>query len=180
MRFIFIFFIFFNIIFAENPNNMSLIELYKKNYYTYICMNRWKFIKMYLRKNEKILSLVAYACLKKNYITPALDLSKEMRFTKIGRNNGLYINELFMMKLLIIRYITDNYDLSTISLPEIKDNLLAKIFYLIKKQKPKVKNNILKLLENNNSYIVTYNKDTNEIIIKIFLNNNLVKKVRYW
>ena len=180
MRFIFIFFIFFNIIFAENPNNMSLIELYKKNYYTYICMNRWKFIKMYLRKNEKILSLVAYACLKKNYITPALDLSKEMRFTKIGRNNGLYINELFMMKLLIIRYITDNYDLSTISLPEIKDNLLAKIFYIIKKQKPKVKNNILKLLENNNSYIVTYNKDTNEIIIKIFLNNNLVKKVRYW
>jgi len=180
MRYILIFFIFFSIIFAENQNNMSLIELYKKNYYKYICMNRWKFIKMYLRKDEKILSLVAYACLKINYITPALDLSKEMRFTKIGRNNGLYIDELFTIKLLIIRYIVDNYDLSAISLPEIRDNFLARIFYLIKKQKPKVKNNMLKLFEDNKSYIVTYNKDTNEIIIKIYLNNNLLKKVRYW
>ena len=180
MRFILILFIFFNIIFAENPNNMSLIELYKKNYYTYICMNRWKFINLYLRKDEKLLSLVAFSCLKKNYLTPALDLAKVMRFTKVGRNNALYINELFMMKLLIIRYLADNFNFSSISIPKIEDNLLAKIFYLIKKQNPKILDNSVVLKDKDNTYKVEYNMDTNELLIEIYKNKNLIKKVRYW
>ena len=103
MRILLIFSFFFTFVLAADKlENKNLIELFKGKYYTYICMHRWIFINKYERKNEKLLSLVAYACLKKNFLTPALDLSKVLRVTKIGRTNATYINTLFLIKLYLM------------------------------------------------------------------------------
>ncbi|EDM24371.1 hypothetical protein [Caminibacter mediatlanticus] len=175
MRFSLFLIIFFNTLFASN-----LLDLFNQKKFKYICMHRWKYINLYEKKNEKLLSLVGYSCLKINYLTPALDLSKVLRYTKAGRVNAMYINELFMIKLLLIRYLEDNYDISVIKLPFIDDNILAKVFYLIQKQKPKIKNGIVEIKDSNKIYKVLFDKKTNELIIETFNNDILEKKVRFW
>jgi hypothetical protein len=181
MRILLIFSLFFTFIFAsENLENKNLLELFKGKYYTYICMHRWIYINKYERKNEKLLSLVAYACLKKNFLTPALDLSKVLRLTQIGRTNATYINTLFLIKLLTIRYIKDNYNISEIKIPKIEDNLLAKVFYLAQQQHPKVENNSFIVKDNDYTYNVFFKEDINNIIIDIFQNGKFIKKVKFW
>jgi hypothetical protein len=165
---------------ADNLEKKSLIYLFKHNYYTYICMNRWEYINKYVKKREDLLSLVAYACLKKNYLTPALDLSKVLRMTKSGRINAMYINTLFLIKLLIIRYIEDGYNISKIKIPYVEGNDLAKVFYLIQKQKPKVKNNSFEVKSGNITYNVVFDPDINNIIINIYKNGKFIKREKFW
>ena len=62
-------------------NSLSLLELYKKKQYLYICHKRWKYINKY-SNNEELLFLVASSCLKNGYIIPALDVSKVLKKTK--------------------------------------------------------------------------------------------------
>ncbi len=181
MRILFIFSLFFSLLFsADKLENKNLLELFKGKYYSYICLHRWIYINKYERKNEKLLSLVAYACLKKNYLTPALDLSKILRLTKIGRTNATYINTLYLIKLLTIRYIKDNYNISEIKIPKIEDNMLAKAFYLAQQQKPEVKNNTFIVKDNDYSYHVLFKEEINNIIIDLYQNGKFIKKVKFW
>jgi hypothetical protein len=178
MRFLF-FLLLFNILFAADKlQNKPLTELFEKKYYTYICLHRWVYINKY--KDEKLLSLVAYACLKKHYLTPALDLAKVLRFTKIGRANATYLTTLFLIKNLIERYIKDNFAVDSFVFPKIKGSLLAKVFYLLQSQKPLVKGNTFSVKEKDNRYEVTFSEKTNTIIIKTFKNDVFFKKDRYW
>ena len=181
MRILLIFSFFFSMLFsADKLENKNLLELFKGKYYSYICLHRWIYINKYERKNEKLLSLVAYACLKKNYLTPALDLSKVLRLTKIGRTNATYINTLFLIKLLTVRYIKDNYSISEINIPKIEDNLLAKVFYLAQQQKPQVKDNSFVVKDNYYTYSVFFKEDINNIIIDLYQNGKFIKKVKFW
>ncbi len=164
----------------DSLKNVSVIELFKKQYYSYICMHRWIYINKYEKKREDILSLVAYSCLKKHFLTPALDLSKVLRMTKEGRINATYINTLFMMKLLLIQYLNNENDLLEVTLPKINNDLLAHVFYLIQKNKPKVKNYQTKVTDGEKNYIITYKPYINNIIIDIYQNGKLIKKEKYW
>ncbi|MEO1958673.1 MAG: hypothetical protein ABGX23_03885 [Nautiliaceae bacterium] len=165
-------------LFALNPNKMNLIELYKRHYYTYICVNRWKFIKKY--KDEDLLSLVAASCVKKHMITPGIDVAKVLRFTKIGRNNANYLSTLFLIKHYIISYIKDGFDLKNVNLPLIKGDLIGKIFILLKAQKPKVKDNSFVVVDGSLEYKVVVNLKRNLLYVYILNNGNLIKKDRYW
>ncbi|GAB6045188.1 hypothetical protein JCM11957_07860 [Caminibacter profundus] len=182
MRIIAIFLLFFaSFLYSEdNLKNKTLIELFKGKYYSYICLHRWIYINKYQKKNEKFLSLVAYACLKKNYLTPALDLAKVLRITKSGRINATYINTLFLIKLLLERYIKDNYKIEKIKIPLIEDNLLAKVFYMAQIQKPQVSDNTFEVSDNKYTYKVTFKEDVNNIVIKVYKNNKFIKKVKFW
>jgi hypothetical protein len=172
--------ILFSMLFSKGLEDKSLIELFKGNYYSYICLHRWVYINKYQKKNEKLLSLVAYSCLKKNYLTPALDLSKVLRVTKTGRINATYINTLYLMKLLLIQYIKDGYDISDLVLPKVEGNLLAKVFYLTQQQKPKVLDNSFSVKENDKTYKVTFKEDINNIFIEIYKDGKLIKKEKFW
>jgi hypothetical protein len=144
-------------------------------------MHRWIYINKYEKKDEKLLSLVAYSCLKKHYLTPALDLAKVLRVTKIGRTNATYINTLFLIKLLTERYIKDDYPIQDINIPKIEDSLLAKVFYLAQKQKPKIINgSYFEVTDNGLKYRVIFSQDINNIIIKTFKNSQMIKKDKYW
>ena len=165
---------------ADNFQNKSIIYLFKNHYYSYLCLNRWRYINKYVGKREDLLSIVAYACLKKHYLTYALDLAKNLRYTKEGRENSTYIISLFAIKNFLMRYIMDDFDISIIRIPNIESDDLGKIFLLTKKEKPKVNNNRYILKYKNENIEVSYNIKANEILIKYFKNNELVKKEKYW
>ena len=172
-------FCFFMFLYAKDYKDMSLVELFKNKYYTYICMHRWVYIDKY-QKSEDLLSLVAYSCLKKHYLTPALDLSKTLRFTKEGRINGIYINTLYLMKLLLISYINNEKELLKVKLPKIPNETLAEVFYLVKKQKPPVSGDSFEVKDANTTYEVKYSAKENTLTIDLYENGKKLKKEKYW
>jgi len=166
--------------YANNLYNKSIPYLFKHHYYTYLCLHRWKYINEYVGKREDLLSIVAYACLKKHYLTYALDVARNLRYTKEGRINSTYIITLFFIKNLLMRYIEDNFNISYINIPNIKSDVLGQVFILTKKLKPKVSNNQYALKIKNKKIVVKYDLKYNEIIIDYFNNKKLIKKDIYW
>jgi len=181
MRIFIITFLFFKLLFSDSLQNESLITLFKKNYFTYICQNRWRYINKYLGKREDLLSIVAFSCLKKHKLTLALDVAKALRFTKLGRINSSYIVSLFAIKSYLIRYIEDNFDVKSIKLPIIRGDDLGKVFLIVQKTLPKVKDNKFFVKLGSNLVEVDYSIKTNEIALKFFdKSNNLIRKEIYW
>jgi len=170
----------FMVLWAQNPKNMSLVELFKNGYYSYICTHRWEYINRYHNKREDLLSLVAYACLKKHRLTPALDLAKTLRMTKEGRVNATYIDTLFMMKQLLIQYLNGEKVTKDVKLPLIKNDLLAKVFYLVQIQQPEVTNQTLEVTDRGYRYVVKYLPKINNIEIKTYKDGKLISKDVYW
>ena len=182
MKKIWVFFVFFNFIFASQNNykNMSLIELFNNKYYSYICDNRWNFINKYNNKREDLLSLVAYACLKKRYLTPALDLAKVLKVTKEGRKNATYIVTLFLMKKLIMQIINDDLQIGEVKLPTIKDNSLGKAFCLIEKGNFKKKDNTLEIVISKDTIYKVWISRNNNVVVDTIYNGILKKREYYW
>jgi len=179
MRNVFFLFLFVSL-YSLDLSTKSLAFLFKHSYYSYICKNRWKYINKYVKKREDLLSIVAYACIKKRYITYALDLAKNLRFTKLGRNNANYIATLFNIKTLLRRYIMDGISLEGIEFPYVADNDLGKVFFLLKQQQPEVKNHKVVVKDKNENIVISYNVEKDEILLEFFRDNNLYKKEKYW
>jgi len=181
MKNILIIVLFANLLFSfdNNLKNMSLLELVHNKYYSYVCEQRWSYINKFNNKREDLLSLVAYACLKKRYLTPALDLAKVLKTTKEGRKNATYIVTLFLMKKLIIQIINDDLQTGNIKLPIIMDNDLGKVFFYIQTGKYKKENGKLIIKEKNSTYKVAVSKNGN-VVIDIMVNGILQKRENYW
>jgi len=181
MRKIFVFLVFITSLFSANEylKNMSLVQLFNKQYYTYICNNRWRYINKYDGKREDLLSLVAYSCLKKRYLTPALDLAKVLKVTKEGRRNATYIVTLFLMKKLIMQVINDRMKIGDIKLPTIKDNTLGIVFYNIEQGNYVFEGNKMVIESDGVKYAVGISKDHN-IVITTYKNGSLLKREYYW
>ena len=179
MRILLIFFLIINL-YASSLKNKDILSLFKDKYYHYICIHRWEYINKYLGKREDLLSIVAYACLKNHSLTYALDLAKALRFTKEGRANSTYIVSLFAIKNYIVRYIEDGFDLNSIEIPSITSDDLGKIFNLIKKEKPIVKNGSFFVNLDEFNVKVGYNVKKNYIILEFYKDNKLIKKEVYW
>jgi len=170
-----------NIVFAagQNLKDMTLLELFNHKYYTYICDKRWKYINKYNNKREDLLSLVAYACLKKRYLTPALDLAKVLKTTKEGRKNATYIVTLFLMKKFIIQMVEDDLNIGNIKLPQITDNTMGVVFHYLEKGDYKKEKKALVLNIGDKTYKITVSK-TNDVVIETYINNVLKSREYYW
>ena len=164
----------------KSLKNVSVVDLFKQKEYKYICDHRWHYINKYELKREDILSLVAYSCLKVHFLTPALDLAKVLRITKEGRINATYINTLYLMKLLLIQYLYNENALLDVKLPEISNDLLAHVFYLVQKQKPAVNKLKTSVTDGNKTYEIYFKPTINDIIIDIYQNGKKIKKEMYW
>jgi hypothetical protein len=160
-------------------DDIPLISAFKKGHYSKICMNRWKYINKYLNKREDLLSLVAYSCLKKRYLTPGLDLAKVLKKTKLGRKNATYITTLFLMKKLLLEFIFDDLDIKNIKLPLIKDDILGIVFYNIQNNNF-IKENKKIIIQNNEKKLVIYPNKNYNLVIETFINNKFQKKEIYW
>jgi len=171
----------FKLLFSADNNleNKNLMELFNGHYYSYICSRRWNYINKYNNKREDLLSLVAYACLKKRFLTPALDLAKVLKVTKEGRKNATYIVTLFLMKKLLIQVLNDNIKIDYIKLPQIRDNTLGIVFGLIEKGVYEKQDSEIIIKNNDTVYKVKVSKNGN-IIIDTLKNSQLLKREYYW
>ncbi len=180
MKKLIIFILFLNI-YALDLSKQSVGYLFKNNYFSFICQQRWKYINKYLGKREDLLSLVGYSCLKEHHITSALDVAKALRFTKMGRTNANYIATLFNIKTILIRYVKDNIPLTLIKFPFVLDDDLGKVFYFVQTQKPVVNNNFFVVHTKKGEKIeVFYNIKTNNFILNFYKGSKLIKKDIYW
>ncbi len=168
-------------LFVINLFGQDIVTLFKNGQYLQICNKRWDYIEKYRYKDEKKLSLVAYSCLKNYKLIFALDLAKNMTVTKMGRNNALYITSLFLTKKLIISYLRgDNINLSAVNIPYLKDSLIGKIFRYIKLHKPAVKDYSVTFTMDGLKYKVYPFDHSTNLIIEIYKNGKLTKKVTVW
>ncbi len=180
MKKLIIFILFLNI-YAFDLSKQSVGYLFKNNYLSFICQHRWKYINNYVGKREDLLSLVGYSCLKKHQLIPALDVAKALRFTKMGRINANYIATLFNIKTILIRYVMDGISLNEISIPYVLDDDLGKVFYLVKSQKPPVKNYSFEVTTNKGKKIKGfYDTKNNNFILNFYKGSKLIKKDIYW
>jgi len=168
--------IFVTFLFSEQ---LSLPVLFKKGFYTQICNKRWVYINKYVHKREDLLSIVAYSCLKKGYLTPALDLAKVLNTTSVGRKNATYITTLFLMKKLLLEALFDNNKGKNIKLPEIKDNMLGVVFSYWASGKYRKEDNTIVINDKNKKFVISVTKYYN-LLIKMYLDNNLIKKEKFW
>jgi len=164
--------------YSSELKNMTLLQLFNNKQYSYICERRWHYINAYSEKREDLLSLVAYACLKKNNITPALDVAKVLRFTKEGRKNATYIVTLFLMKKFIIQMIEDNLDIGNINLPKINDNTLGVLFLELEKGNYERKNGSLVVNLGNKMYKLWLKKA--DLVIETYIDGTLKTREYYW
>ena len=170
----------FHLLFSLDIKTMSLIDLFNNHDYYYICNKRWFYINKFINKREDLLSLVAYSCLKKGNLVPALDIAKVLKNTKEGRKNATYIATLFLMKKLIIQVINDNLDISPIKLPIIKDYTLGKVYRLLQTNKYQQVDNKKLILKHNDFLYEVLLTERGDLLIKTFKNNNLIKKELIW
>ncbi len=164
---------------ADDLSNKTIPYLFKNHYYSYLCLNRWRYINKFVGKREDLLSIVAYSCLKKHYLVYALDLAKNLRYTKVGRINSTYIISLFTIKNFLIRYIEDGFDIKTIKIPYIEGDDLGKVFYLTEKKNPKIEHNSYKLDVNDTKINITYDIKADILILNFYKNGKLIKKEKY-
>jgi len=158
---------------------MSVSKLVKNSYYTYVCENRWKYINKY-RGNDDILSLVAYACLKKRFLIPALDVAKVLTHTKEGRKNATYISTLFLIKKLMIQILNnDDIDVRALKLPKILDNSLGMVFGMVQEGRFTRNGKNITVILNGKKYVVSLNKEFN-VVIETFVDESLIKRETYW
>jgi hypothetical protein len=155
------------------------MELFAQKKFSYICDKRWDFINRYNNKNEDLLSLVAYSCLKKRYITPALDLAKVLKITKEGRKNATYIVTLFLMKKLIIQMLNDDMPVSNLNLPKITDNDLGMVFLYIQEGRFKKESRGIVINTDKSVYKVRLTK-RNNVLIEKYRGDKLIKREYYW
>jgi hypothetical protein len=156
----------------------DLVTLFKKGAYNQICKYRWTYINRFRGSDERLLSLVAYSCLKLGQITPALDVAKNLYRTPGGRQNGVYITTLFLMKQLLLQVINDNLTLENVKLPIIKGELLGEVFQRVQKGLYQKEGNMLVI--DNGIYQVEATFDGNILIRKYDDDGNLLEKELYW
>jgi len=168
----------FLLIIVTIGSSSQLNQLYQQREFKKICRYRWKYINLYRGKNEPLLSWVAYSCLKKGNIIPALDVAKNLFQTKEGRANSVYIATLFLIKKIIYQLIKDNLMLNNIKLPIIEGDPLGEAFKLISEGKFKrISKNTISV--GNGKYLITALSNGN-LKVEIYNNGNFQKKEVYW
>jgi len=137
---------------------------YKKEFdnknFTRICKYGYNHFNS-IKNNEDILSLVGFACVKRDYFIYLPRIINQLKYTDKARENSIYFSLLFFEKKLLQSYILDGLDLSYYRLPLIKHPISIVLTNLINEN------------FNKNGNIISIEKDG--LLYKIYSNNE--KKV---
>jgi len=136
------------------------------------------------KRNEKFVSLYAFACLKSDYIDRLAVPTAVLKFSKEARANSAYFSVILMQKKLLYHALLDNYDLSSYKLPT-TDYILSKVFDLYS-QLGKHEARVFYLFEDKNDPKLTYklylSRDykVTQMVIEEFYDTIAVKRHVYW
>ena len=148
---------------------------YSQNNFTKICKYGYYHINE-IKNNEDILSLVGFACVKRDYFIYLPTIINYLKKTKKARDNSIYFSLLFIEKKLLISYVIDGMDLSYYRFPLIKHPLSIVITHIINKDFTKQDQKII--IKDNNKIYKVYKDEQNRVFIDIYENNEL--KESHW
>ena len=133
-------------------------------------------------KDEELISLIGFACMKADYINTLGLLQSKQRTSTKGRQNAVVFSSLVLQKRLIYQFMYDNTNISTLALP-ISEHPISITFVAIRDNNFKIISDYPKTLEftkDNKLYKVYINpKDRGRITIEVKDSNNNIKKHRY-
>ncbi|NPA03607.1 MAG: hypothetical protein GXO61_01975 [Epsilonproteobacteria bacterium] len=134
----------------------SLVKAYKRGAYKRVCLQGY-YIFDKLKKDENLLSMYAFSCLRSDYINrlavPILILGK----TPESRKNRSYFSLILAQKNLLISALADKEDFSNLKLPN-TNHLISKVFNLYFQKKFKRVDNIYTAQEGNVTYEIWLEK----------------------
>ena len=161
----------------------DLYNLYSKKQYAKACHLGLKVFNNY-KKNSKFLMLYGFSCLKADYIDRLAVPMTGLRHTKTERANASYFATIILQKKLLYHALLDDVDISHLKLPK-TDYILSRVFDMYTKKqynkvdekyyfKPKKGQNLLYVL------YIEYGRGAPKMVIEERLDDNLIKKHRYW
>jgi len=148
---------------------------YQQQNFTRICKYGYYHLKK-IKNNEDTLSLVGFACVKRDYFIYLPAIINLLKHTKKGRLNSIYFSLLFIEKKLLISYVLDDIDISYYRFPKIEHPISIVMTNIINKNFKK-ENNIILINDKNLTYKV-YKNSENKVFIDIYQNSKLLS--RHW
>ncbi len=128
----------------------ELVQSYKKQQYKKVCQKGYRLFKK-LQKDEALISMYAFSCLKSDYIdrlaVPILALGK----TAQGRRNRSYFSLILAQKNLLISALADKEEYQNLHIPQ-TDHLISKIFNIYFQKKYKKVDNIYEATQDGIKY----------------------------
>ncbi|BCD62212.1 hypothetical protein NitYY0826_C1088 [Nitratiruptor sp. YY08-26] len=136
------------ILFSGEISVKKLINNYQRGHYKYVCLEGYKNFRI-LEKDEDLLSMYAFSCLRSDYIdrlaVPLLILGK----TKESRKNRAYFSLILAQKNILISALTDGEKYTNLHVPT-SDHIISKVFNLYFQKKYKKIDNIYEFFDKNN------------------------------
>jgi len=150
----------------------GIINDFKKAEYDKIC----NFGNITKTSNEKLLSIIGISCVKTDnlYLLPLIVM--KLKHTKIGRQNAIYLDTIYLQKRLLYSYFFDDFSLNGFNLPK-TDYILSIVFNKIKKKEYKKIGNIM-IINLKNENLKIYKVDDKLVIDEYNKKNFLIK--RHW
>jgi len=161
-KFILIFFLF---IFGYG----SIINDFKNSKYNKICILN----NITNTTNEKLLSIIGISCVKADRLYLIPYILPKLKFSKVARENAIYLATIYMQKRLLYSYLFDNLSLEGFNLPK-TDYIISIIFSKIKNHDYRKDGNVI-IITLKNETIKVYPKDT-RMYVDEYKNNKLIKR----
>jgi len=160
----------------------ELFSLYQNQEYKKACkLGFEKFLRF--KKNEELVSLYGFVCLKSDYIDRLSIPMTALRSTKEARANASYFSVILMQKKMLYHALIDDYDISGLKLPT-TEYILSKVFDLYVQQNDHNKRfyNFQDPDDPKKSYklYIRQDKDTKKMVIEEFYDRMFVKQHIYW
>jgi hypothetical protein len=133
-------------------------------------------------KDEKLLVIIGMACLRADYIDTLGMIQSRLVFTKEARRSASIFSSVLLQKRLLIQFLQDNTDISTLALP-ITNHPISKSFvklrdgdYIVESKNPKR----VSFSDDGIKYTLYIDKSKNgKMAIDIFLKDGTIQEHRY-
>ncbi|MDX1810182.1 MAG: hypothetical protein R3331_11640 [Sulfurospirillaceae bacterium] len=158
-------------------DKVNIINDYQNKNYKNVCMNSLNLV--YTITDEDMLSLIADACLRIDYINPLGDIIKKLYSTPKYRENASYFATILLQKKLIYQFMNDGIDISDIRLPR-TSYILSVVFENLVKKNYKIVNNKIEIDLGVKKYLIWLSNDEKpKVFIQEYKNNKLIKQHWY-
>lgn len=172
-----IIFLLFLPIFAVSYDKVDMIKDYKNQNYKNVCMQSRSLI--YQITDEDVLSLIADACLRVDYINPLGDIIKKLYSTPKYRENASYFATILLQKKLIYQFMNDGIDISDIRLPR-TSYILSVVFESLVKKNYKIVGKKIEIDLGVKKYLVWLSDESKpKVFIQEYENNRLIEQHWY-
>jgi len=136
--------------FAHAVTLQEMVRHYNNHNYRYVCLHGYKLFR-YIKKDENLLSMYAFACLKSDYIDRLAVPILLLHGSKTARKNRAYFSLILAQKNLLVSSLCDGEKLTNLRVPN-TDFYLSEIFNLYYQKKYKIVDNSYIFKDKNVTY----------------------------